>query len=545
MILQRWRWFCWPVVGWLALEALFWILAARVEVVGAGSAASGTRPVALCIGDGLCCGLGGERSSAYPARVAAAMRSSSEGRWRIVDRGLVGQDSRELALALPELLDAFQPDLVYVTVGAVDVGSQPPPVPVAVGSPRFGMAVWELLRQSFGSGEVVTGLAFVGDWHIGGVHLHFGADRSFGFADIRGHWTGEASPITVTLADGGVLPVEWQLAGDQLVISGDFPGRRLTLSPGRPLGGALPRAAARFAIEDLFEARRLWSTLAAGPVSPTPAHLGLLAIAELEGEASRVDAQLAWFRQRAETAGEAGRRDLVRARLRIGDLDPADLAAALAGWRDDPAIWLEAAKWMRRGAVADLLRRQAPDPNTVAAPAQAGWWRVRGGLVSYLDPLESARCELRAVAVDGDLQGAVTALLRRPGLDLESLRHAADDLGERFAQKSVIAAVVAEFERQTAATASVLRHNLGQIVAACRARGAEPVLMTYPAGPSWVDAAIRAEAVSIGVSCLDLAVGFAAPRGERWLRRDGYCTAAGYQRIAARVTADLRARSTP
>ena len=79
----------------------------------------GTGRRILCVGDSHTYGTSVSRDESYPAQLEAYLnRVDPEGRYRVVNRGVPGMNSAQLAEALPLWLGESDPDLAVVWIGA-------------------------------------------------------------------------------------------------------------------------------------------------------------------------------------------------------------------------------------------------------------------------------------------------------------------------------------------------------------------------------------------------------------------------------------------
>lgn len=78
------------------------------------AAAAPAGAVVLALGDSLTQGVGASAEAAYPSVLAE--RSG----WKVVNAGVSGETSRQIAARLPELLEEYQPELLILCAGGND-----------------------------------------------------------------------------------------------------------------------------------------------------------------------------------------------------------------------------------------------------------------------------------------------------------------------------------------------------------------------------------------------------------------------------------------
>ena len=84
--------------------------------------------VILCVGDSHTYATSIPREHAYPAQLQAYLdRVDPEGRYTVVNRGVPGMNSSQLAYVLPSWLRQYRPDFVVVWVGANNIWNREDP----------------------------------------------------------------------------------------------------------------------------------------------------------------------------------------------------------------------------------------------------------------------------------------------------------------------------------------------------------------------------------------------------------------------------------
>ncbi|MBK8976207.1 MAG: hypothetical protein IPM29_09785 [Planctomycetes bacterium] len=97
---------------------------------------------------------------------------------------------------------------------------------------------------------------FVGEWHLGGTRVHFGADGTFELGATVGGWrrTG-ADGLELRPAGAAPFTVQFRRDGNRLTLAGGVPGGRFELQAGPPPSSVVERA--RAAIADGRQAEAL------------------------------------------------------------------------------------------------------------------------------------------------------------------------------------------------------------------------------------------------------------------------------------------------
>src|SRR5262245_53494605 len=82
--------------------------------------------VVLCVGDSFTFGLGASTpAAAYPSQLEKMLRAVGDSRWKTVNRGWPGHNSRDVLTKLDQELQACRPAVVCVLVGTNDSWSRP------------------------------------------------------------------------------------------------------------------------------------------------------------------------------------------------------------------------------------------------------------------------------------------------------------------------------------------------------------------------------------------------------------------------------------
>ncbi|MBK8978539.1 MAG: hypothetical protein IPM29_21795 [Planctomycetes bacterium] len=518
------------LAGLVALE-LALQLAALVVGVGAGreagaaAAGAGVRDgVVLCVGDSFTYGFGAEPSQSYPRRLEARLRAAAgDPAWQVVNGGWSGNHSPRLLEDLPRQLARHRPAIVCVLVGVNDVwrgGGDAGGFELR--TVKLLKLAWHWLREGRGpsqeappAGEPPGGRGtspadapFVGAWHAAnGVWLEFapGGRLESSFGDLT--WVLRDGRLVVQWPGRDEAVLSFARDGDALWLEGGpLPGR-VRLAPGRPAGEVLDAAQA---------AAELPVRLAAFERAPADVAAGIAALdaARAAGRPSAMVTVAAALLRAApaprwlgEINGVAGRADATAQRAAEDALR--DVAA-----RADLDVPL-------RGAIVatlvSLLRAQGRDSEALGALFDGR--RMHGADDVVVHEIQSWPRQYDRAALDAALAG-------RPAEErthCEALWRAGRDGADR--------------------TYARLTDNLLQIVALCRAHGAEPVLLTYPMRRPRIEAAVRAAAGEAAVRVVDLRAPFDAalrttPRDELFIL-DGHPTPRGYDLMAETVAAEL------
>lgn len=222
------------LVAALVLEVVLQIGALYMHLgaadAGAASRLDGEAPVALCVGDSFTFGLHATSSAhSYPALAQARAEALGEKAPRFVNRGVPGQSSRDVLLALDADLGRHRPDVVYVLVGTNDHTFRPEPVRPHefVDAQDRGFAwrlrTWrmlQLLGTAWGEPATSERHPFVGVWHANAVEFELTADGVMRLADQRWAWEIDAvGQLAVQLPDGKRMPIQWRRDGTRLRVA--------------------------------------------------------------------------------------------------------------------------------------------------------------------------------------------------------------------------------------------------------------------------------------------------------------------------------------
>lgn len=221
-------------VAALLLEMVLQISALYVHFgVAETSAASRLErdaPVALCVGDSFTFGLHATSPAhSYPALAEGRAEALGEKAPRFVNRGVPGQSSRDVLLALDADLERHRPSVVYVLVGTNDHTFRPELVrPHESGDAQQRGFAWrlrtwrmlQLLGAAWGNLAAADSHPFVGVWHTNAVEFELTADGGMLLAGQRWEWEIDAGgQLVVRLPDGNRMPIQWLRDGARLRVA--------------------------------------------------------------------------------------------------------------------------------------------------------------------------------------------------------------------------------------------------------------------------------------------------------------------------------------
>lgn len=555
--------------------------------------------VLLCLGDSFTWGMGAsDRDHSYPAVLAERLGAD----WVAVNGGWPGRNSRGLLEGLDRMLADYAPELVCVVVGVNDTWNRPAELRLDAGAQTAASDVdtgfrweWRTLRllkafrvhkPFFGEGDGTAAEDdFVTDWLLpsvgaSGAPLALSGDAAW----LPGVWDLGVSGRLTLMPDGlglwAGVPIRWRPEnGDRLqimrpgsfIMLGDYrvDGDRLSLRlesaerwvRGLRIGepGPADRAELRAAVErglagaslaaaiTLREAGRperalevlapRWSE---SVESPGPMLRELVLAAHAAGDAAAEARWLAEFEQvddpvrHAETLWELGQGPAAQALLEPHASPGARLLRARMDLRDG-------AREEGAAALRGLLTEQEDFPERSAA------LRVLHDALLPEEPEAALDATLEAFARDGN----EPALRRQFDLGWAQYEEAfaahAEAIPMEPARRTRLQELAAE--RRAGGMPEqdrIFRSHLRQLVARCRAAGAEPVFGTYPYRGGWYQAAAEELAAELEVLRVDVAAAFddalRADPGLDLFVPDRHCNDAGYALMAEAFARVLRDR---
>jgi lysophospholipase L1-like esterase/Tfp pilus assembly protein PilF len=497
------------LVGIVALE--FTLQLAALIAWGMGGSAktpgSGNGPV-LCVGDSYTYGLGAtatERS--YPGVLQKLLAARLDPAPAVVNAGWPGQNSREALLRLEEQLETNQPRLVCVLVGLNDSWTRPSPVTEADLSERDsgGWAWrWRTLRL---------------------LHLLQRENPSV---------PGTPEPLQTEASAPGE-------ASSAATGSYQVASRAVALvRAGRP-------AEALTTLERAIEA---------DPANAPEYHQGLVQIHTSLGQRDRAAVSLEWLRNRYRTEPTQPVAEALATSLHaIGERrQAAELAlSAVEPFPQGSVLWWIASQYHYDTGDLRAAEREIDRAIATAAPRNRDW-------------IASLHRDLARACCDRDLDKAIRSLLAAMHIDrdIERCRLVVDGSPQAFGREALARCLQQipldrgdqELLQRLFGTGwadrtelcRVLAGHLRQIVQRCRDRGASVVVLGYPLPVEDIEAVqaeVAAEMQVPFVPCLPaFTAALRAHAREHLYVRDGHCTDAGYELMAAtlqeKVLAGLR-----
>ena len=556
------------VAGLVAFELVMQVLAFVTWQRNDGFAVQGQGegPRVLCVGDSFTFGLGASGEGSYPHQLELLLAETLPG-VSVVNGGRPGQDSAQVLRRLPAQLRTVAPRVVYLLVGYNDRWSHPRPVPAAeldaepetVATFPLRLRTVDLLGRIvhavFGSdpGAPVDVAPLLGVWHAPALELEFGAGGRLRVGDRTSRWSGVGAAIRIELEPGVPTAVSWRVEGDELVLEG------VDLGPA-PLRFARGAASRR-------GADRVRTALDAGEVTVAEAVLVEALTAAPD------DAELLGLRARLAIArGDRGAAEadlaVLRGRAADGETELTALVDALFACGADREAVERACAWLRDRPQSSPLwwtisRHAADDPAhhalilattdhalAIGDPSdrwRSGLLRLRAGILRRAGESGALvlASSLEAALIDGD-KAQVVSWLQDGSLGRADFEAALAAIAPTTAVRARLEEWWAESQEGQAAPAAALAAHVRLARAVCRARGAELVVLTYPADLGDLELGLRAVAASDAIPLIDCEADFdlalRTVAREDLFVADGHCTDRGYARIARLVAIDARAR---
>jgi lysophospholipase L1-like esterase len=547
------------------LQAIAWIRWQR-NPPAAGHA--GARRV-LCLGDSFTFGFGAEdpRDGAYP-RVLERLLQPDWPDLAVVNRGWPGNTSADVLRTLAAE-SATRPAVVCVLVGVNDLSLRPARLTAdeeaaAAGASaafpwrfRLGLLAslaWDLLRggpaYSTAAAPADAAPPFVGVWHVGSIELRLAPDGEASLGPYRYRWRQDGADLVLeSEAPPRMVRAAWRAAGGKLLVTvPDAP--ELPFEPGPARDPVLIRGDELAAAEGPAAAERHFRALLDHPEHGGAARLGLVASLCSRGQREEAEGVFAGFGDALASPAAPARAFAIRAALALGDFDRGielgleslDLLVPDPVWDalNDAAVGADG-----RAAVAEALARAA-DSGRWSGAIEAQLHRLRAVLLGDVDRAESLLSMVRsALLVDDAERERLAHWSFRCVTDLApaEVDAAIARLGLGAEDAARVRATFARALTGAEEALAILDDHLRRIVAACRARGSVPVLLTYPFPFPRHRALVETVARSTATALVDLAGPFARlEQRERvaLFATDGHCNTAGYARMAELVAADLQ-----
>ena len=470
----------------------------------------------LCVGDSWTQGMGStdpaERS--YPAvaeRVLLELDPSR--RWRVVNAGLAGRNSREALENLPSQLARYRPDLVLVLVGSNDYWSVP-----------------ELLELD-GEGSDAT---YRFRWRTGRLLAWLVGKLAAEGAPPGLPATGEWAPREVAPLTPYPTPDEsWAENPDSIAAK-----RRGRAAMGR---GQLGTAVAEFE-----------TALQLEPADPLVRQDLVRAHTRL-GNQDRVEVQLRWLRARWEDRREYWVGDALVRSLGLASRWTDVIGSAqqvVARYPESPEIWRLLAEAHHN--TGNSLQASLDAATSLSKQESAAVRLLLCRALLRLDKRDEAvRCLITAYLLFNDAEW-LAEKLRAPFLLQQAERFArlVEEIDCTPEQRHRLRRIQEFTKSQKDRVGAVLARHLAQIVERSRAAGATPVFLTYPIEMrASREATARRAARELAVPLLDVVGHFeplVAERGWAALSSgDGHCNDEGYEIMARFVAAGVAELAPP
>ena len=487
------------LVGLAAVEVglqavAYWLWSTR----DTASTAGGDGRVVLAVGDSFTFGLGAsDRAASYPAVLGELLRARDGTDASVVNAGVPGNRTVDVAARLDHLLQLHAPDDVLLLVGYNDVARDTERLDPSVFddealAPAFPwkLRTLELVRRvadalADDALAVVTVDDLVGSWSDGALRIRFERDGSCVVNDVGTRFRIEAGRLVIGDGDG-------ELRYDARIVDGG-----LLLAPERP--GEPGLSLARVADEAAAPALRGIERVAAE--GPFDAAAALAACAELDTEDPPRESDRWW-------------------RL---------IATGYVGIEVERVI-----ATLERGI--DRL----PDHD----PWRAGLLRGLAFVTLDTAPEDALRHLVAAAAIDGRLDGIGAHLERSfPGRELEVFDALLATLALPAATEARIRSGLGQRLVDGDSLTATIAANLELLVERCRAAGATPWLVGYPEVHPAVREAVRRAVDATGVTWIDVAAAFrarlAAEPGVELFVEDRHCNDRGYRLLAETVAAAI------
>ncbi|MFO1055081.1 MAG: GDSL-type esterase/lipase family protein [Planctomycetota bacterium] len=550
-----------------ALIALELVMQVGAYVVWRSHGGFATRSVegrnrVLCVGDSFTFGLGAPPERGYPQQLEQALKADGFD-VAVVNGGKPGQDSADVLRRLSAQIATVKPTQVLVLVGYNDRWSHPAPLAAdaqketaETGFPlvwRTKALLFRITDWLLGSDKVAApdAPAFLGIWHAGDFEIELRADGSLRLGERVTRWEIDGDELLLAFELDKRSRARWRIESARLILRMVDGAADLVFEPGPAAKGPVERARAAFERGDRDGA----SAIVAEGLAADAANVDLLAIrAQLAfGVGADNAADLERLRVAAAAGGEREVTARVEALLGTGHGDEG-VTAACAWLGEHPResrLWWVLARYVATASRSDPAIVEALDSALASVPRADPWraalLRLRAGVLrnGRREMVTALANAIEAALVDGNKAHAVS------WLQCGEFSEAQVDAALRMlALDPAPAARVAGWRHDAAKGPSepsaVLAYHLGRMVAACRAAGAEPLLLTYPEDLGALGSAAPTVAREQGVTLIDCGPEFAArlgklPRAELFVA-DGHCTERGYGVMALVAARALRGR---
>ena len=470
-------------------------------------------PVVLCVGDSWTFGDASSNPAekSYPAQLEDLLAAAVPGAgWAVVNRGVRGHDSRDVLRKLPSQLSRYEPRYVYILVGQNDAWSRPARLDVETEAVDETAFRWTWRTWRFTA------------WFAGKLAKRYGRDPR-----------PQAEPELVR--------------------------------GGRPLGSGLRQAADPPRVPAAWdEQARAWKAWAAG--ARNDAAVRFERAIELNPEAAKnLGALVELYAEMGETeksrealrrleAGYAAKPTVWKAEALLWALQHLRDNEGIHRWAEklaaahpeSAAVWtITALDRQRHGRQKDAEQAANRILGRGATPEML-LWRLKVFLTGERLH-EAVRSVILRYMLEGDESQAIADLrlatwkVPKPTWDLVVAEADVSD-AQRAALERVGSVAYADGGGEVA---RVFEDHLTQMVELCRARGAEPVLLSYAQPVAEMRDARRAVAAAAGVGLLDLKQLLLAVEEHAWrdfFATEGHFNDLGYGYVARFVADDLLAR---
>ncbi len=550
---------------------------ARWEPTGSGG--RGGERVVLCVGDSFTYGYGASSSAgSYPAQLEEALNEPGRGPWKVFNGGWPGQNSWDVLRKLPDLLERYRPQFVYILVGNNDLWSRPSLHTLEEASPDGARDAFEwkwrtgrllalivhrlrLALSTGGGGAVERRLPFLGEWHLGSVKVRFQEDGRLQFGETAARWRLEGEMLVLTLPGSSDLPLRWDSGAGSLALLPEGATVPILLQAG-PAGGSVqatgPSDAGTTALDRGLAALASGETIAAAGflrehVETHPEDLWvrgqLVQTLVTLGRVPEASEHVAWLRKRHEESPDLRSAEaLLGGLVAVGERDESlRLAKSLVDRHPESVrVWETIASQGFLAGERDLAKTAVEKALAALSPSEREWQapvlRLRAQAFRREDPGEAMGSAIRAFLLDGD--EALLVQQFQMGQGTYTPQHFARCLREIPLGPGDRERLERLFRRagEPDGPPEALEGHLRQAVVLCRARGARPAFLSYPNPLPPVDAVMEKLSEEMGVPRLDLRAEF-----ERALRTrsrqdlfvpDGHCNEEGYGIIARVVARD-------
>ncbi len=418
------------------------------------------------------------REDAWPVEAVASLEGAPV---RLVAGAAPGRDSEDILRRLPLQLSVERPARVVLCVGVEDYRRrQAAPVRLADLPGRnvpFARRVrlFDAFRGADRSAPRLEGPAQLhGAWHFGDLEFRFEPDGGMWMGQAPALWTYGEEEIGIEVPGVGAYRAAWRIEGQQLQLTGDFPGEQVLLMRGPNPGGAAALGAAQIDAGRFDEAEWMLRPAVLGSTADMDAAVTLVELLHRAGRFEDAEP----IRARVLAESTEPRHAARRARLLLLD-DPGAALDVLGGElapHAQDALLMRALRAEELGdATDDVLAAAVRAMDGTDGPFRRTFALLAADLLDRMGDRDAAAVALcrGLAAVAGPPDGReIPALFR--ALDEDGWERAVRDAAvepNTLAQVRASVASLDESVRQTLDT------NLRAMVALIRFYGAEPILL--------------------------------------------------------------------